>query len=454
MPGADHVRHRLEANARPAVAATTIGLPRFWARCILTSAVTRQRLRELKPLADADVPAELPLLDAGRGVLRLELEVVAAEAAGDDGAARTPPRRSSRRPRCTPRSLPGHPTPSMTGSNGRSAACSRTSVSSSSGNATNADGAPFELCRKFWSGAVGACQVQLVPAASPAQSICPPAALAPARASSVAHIHRMVASWPRVYGVWPPLPLASLGSTAVPRLVMPGTISPAMASLAEALAQTLPAFHLCHLRAALCRGGGAALASARPAGRGSSRTPVPPARVAATPRSGRRARAWRAGPRRRPGARPPASAPTTASLRELVLLFKRRGSDELAAPLAELLLAAWRRAGWPRPDAVVPVPMTWAGACGAASTRPSFSRAAGTELGAPVRARAAPTRPRHRRSAAPGASACASPPPRFAAAPPGRGPRPAGRRRADHRRHRRPRAPAPCSAQAPATSTS
>ena len=46
-------------------------------------------------------------------------------------------------------------------------------------------------------------------------------------------------------------------------------------------------------------------------------------------------------------------------LRELVLVFKSRGRDELAAPLAELLLATWRRAGWPRPDEVVAVPMTW-----------------------------------------------------------------------------------------------
>jgi ComF family protein len=45
-------------------------------------------------------------------------------------------------------------------------------------------------------------------------------------------------------------------------------------------------------------------------------------------------------------------------LRELVLLFKSRGRDELAAPLTGLLLVAWRRAAWPRPDAVVAVPMT------------------------------------------------------------------------------------------------
>jgi ComF family protein len=42
-----------------------------------------------------------------------------------------------------------------------------------------------------------------------------------------------------------------------------------------------------------------------------------------------------------------------------VLLFKGRGRDELAAPLSALLLSAARRAGWPLPDAVVAVPMTW-----------------------------------------------------------------------------------------------
>jgi ComF family protein len=43
-----------------------------------------------------------------------------------------------------------------------------------------------------------------------------------------------------------------------------------------------------------------------------------------------------------------------------VLLFKSRGRDELGAPLAELLLAAFRRASWPQPDSVVAVPMRWA----------------------------------------------------------------------------------------------
>jgi ComF family protein len=46
-------------------------------------------------------------------------------------------------------------------------------------------------------------------------------------------------------------------------------------------------------------------------------------------------------------------------LRELILLFKRRGRDELAVPLAELAIAALRRAAWPAPDAVVAVPMPW-----------------------------------------------------------------------------------------------
>jgi ComF family protein len=51
--------------------------------------------------------------------------------------------------------------------------------------------------------------------------------------------------------------------------------------------------------------------------------------------------------------------PYGGTLRELILLFKRRGRDELAAPLTGFLLSAFRRAGWPAPDAVTAVPMTW-----------------------------------------------------------------------------------------------
>ncbi len=51
--------------------------------------------------------------------------------------------------------------------------------------------------------------------------------------------------------------------------------------------------------------------------------------------------------------------PYEGVLRELVLLFKSRGRDELAAPLSGFILSALRRAGWQRPAAVVAVPMTW-----------------------------------------------------------------------------------------------
>ncbi len=51
--------------------------------------------------------------------------------------------------------------------------------------------------------------------------------------------------------------------------------------------------------------------------------------------------------------------PYAGFLRELILLFKGRGRDELAAPLARLLVTALRDAAWPSPDAVVAVPMTW-----------------------------------------------------------------------------------------------
>jgi ComF family protein len=50
--------------------------------------------------------------------------------------------------------------------------------------------------------------------------------------------------------------------------------------------------------------------------------------------------------------------PYVGVLRDLVVSFKNGRRDELAVPLAELLLAAWRRSGWPRPDCVAPVPMT------------------------------------------------------------------------------------------------
>jgi ComF family protein len=46
-------------------------------------------------------------------------------------------------------------------------------------------------------------------------------------------------------------------------------------------------------------------------------------------------------------------------LRDLVVLFKERRVDELAAPLADLAAAAARAAGWPAADALVPVPTAW-----------------------------------------------------------------------------------------------
>ncbi len=49
--------------------------------------------------------------------------------------------------------------------------------------------------------------------------------------------------------------------------------------------------------------------------------------------------------------------PYSGRLRDLVLLLKTGGRDELAAPLARRLVAVARQAGWPRPDAVVAVPM-------------------------------------------------------------------------------------------------
>ena len=54
-----------------------------------------------------------------------------------------------------------------------------------------------------------------------------------------------------------------------------------------------------------------------------------------------------------------AVGPYEGALRDLVLLCKQGRRDELARPLGALLAAAYRHTGWPRPEAVVPVPMWW-----------------------------------------------------------------------------------------------
>jgi len=54
-----------------------------------------------------------------------------------------------------------------------------------------------------------------------------------------------------------------------------------------------------------------------------------------------------------------AVGPYEGTLRDLILLFKQGRRDELARPLAARLVRAYRRTGWPRPTAVVPVPMSW-----------------------------------------------------------------------------------------------
>jgi ComF family protein len=51
--------------------------------------------------------------------------------------------------------------------------------------------------------------------------------------------------------------------------------------------------------------------------------------------------------------------PYEGVMRDLVVLFKERGVDELAGPLAELAAAAVRGAGWPAADTIVPVPTAW-----------------------------------------------------------------------------------------------
>lgn len=44
-------------------------------------------------------------------------------------------------------------------------------------------------------------------------------------------------------------------------------------------------------------------------------------------------------------------------LRDLIVTLKHQRRDELTAPLGELLLHAWHRAGWPPPDLVTAVPV-------------------------------------------------------------------------------------------------
>jgi ComF family protein len=50
--------------------------------------------------------------------------------------------------------------------------------------------------------------------------------------------------------------------------------------------------------------------------------------------------------------------PYRGALRELVLRFKTRGADDLDRPLGEMLVSAWRVAGWVQPALITSVPMT------------------------------------------------------------------------------------------------
>ena len=49
--------------------------------------------------------------------------------------------------------------------------------------------------------------------------------------------------------------------------------------------------------------------------------------------------------------------PYRGTLRDLVLLFKARGGDDLDRPLGDLLCERWRATGWQTPDLVTSVPM-------------------------------------------------------------------------------------------------
>lgn len=77
--------------------------------------------------------------------------------------------------------------------------------------------------------------------------------------------------------------------------------------------------------------------------------------------------------------------PYAGRLRDLVLIFKNGGKDELDRPLAGFLVAALQDAGWPRPDAVVAVPMrAWRRLRRGYNQAELLARAVAGRLGAPL----------------------------------------------------------------------
>ena len=133
---------------------------------------------------------------------------------------------------------------------------------------------------------------------------------------------------------------------------------PAMAKLAEALALTfLPSTcAICH--GALAWGGSRAGVCPACWGRVARHTgPLCPVCGSPEVAAAETCLACRTAP---PPWRAAASVgPYEGALRDLVLLFKTRGRDELAAPIGTMMADASRRAGWLRPEIAVSVPMTW-----------------------------------------------------------------------------------------------